>query len=272
MRRVEEVLAAQVAALRAEQGLSQSDLAELVRLRGLAWTRATVAAVETGRRQLLAVDLVVLASAFCVSPATLLVGAEDAVGVGEGEWSAQYVRAVVADGGGRVPVPATYTSPALRGRQRALEGAIEGDRAHRARLSKRWGLQGATDGTWTALRAEPGSVEQETARRLRRARPRPDVDALDVVLAAAHGWGRSLLAERELRLAREAPPGASAGTLQALRGRISRGLDKELLDEISGTPLPAAEPKGGEGFWGEHPEEPPWLVKYLKNKSRRKKR
>ena len=74
--------------------------------------------VETGRRQLLAVDLVVLASAFaCLRPPSWW-AREDAVGVGEGEWSAQYVRAVVADGGGRVPVPATYTSPALRGRQR----------------------------------------------------------------------------------------------------------------------------------------------------------
>ena len=72
----------------------------------------------------------------------------------------------------------------------ALEGGIEGDRAHRARLSSAGASRAGDRRHLDRVEGGARSVEQETARRLRRARPRPDVDALDVVLAAAHGGGR----------------------------------------------------------------------------------
>lgn len=49
-----------VAALREAHGLTQAALADLVKLCGLAWLKATVAKVETGRRDVTAGELVAL--------------------------------------------------------------------------------------------------------------------------------------------------------------------------------------------------------------------
>jgi transcriptional regulator with XRE-family HTH domain len=72
---------------------------------------------------------------------------------------------------------------------------------------------------------EPGEAEQKAARLL-------GVTALDLLELARAEWGLSMSAERERRLSKEMKrrpkSAASTRTIQAIRGRISRGLIEEL--------------------------------------------
>lgn len=80
--------------------------------------------------------------------------------------------------------------------------------------------------------------------------------------AAAHRWGRPLLAERDRRVAERVAEDAESRALQAVRGRVTHQLDRELLDEMGKTPL-AAEPATGKGFIDRTVNDPKWVVKYL---------
>jgi transcriptional regulator with XRE-family HTH domain len=263
--RVEEVLAGQIASLRSERGLSQEGLAERVRRAGLPWVRGTVAQAETGRRQLSAVELVVVAAVLMVPPSVLLTGQEaDEVVVGDATWRTDYLRAVVADGGGWVPNQATFTSPTRDAHDRWLAEAAETEDARQKEWTERWGLQNASAGLVSDLVRSVGKVETEAARRLRLRAGRRDIGPADVAAAAAHRWGRSLLAERDRRVAERATSGPTARTLQAVRGRVTHELDRELLHEIDKTPLEAKRGTG-KGYVG-RVSDPKWAVRFIKGR------
>lgn len=260
-------MASQIAVLRGERDLSQEGLAERVRRAGLSWSRNTVAQVETVRRQLSAVELLVVSAVLMVPPSVLLVGQEtEEVLVGDARWRTDYLRAVVADGGGWVPIPATFTSPARDSHERWVAEEWEAERAGREKWAERWGLQYASVGLMQDLSGTISKVEQEAARRLRLRAGRRDIEPADIVAAVAHRWGRSLLAERDRRVTERVAPGTSARTIQAVRGRITHQLDSELVEELDKTPL-AAKPGTGKGFVGQV-NDPKWAVEYLEGREK----
>src|SRR5205823_23554 len=79
------------------------------------------------------------------------------------------------------------------------------------------GRQGTVSGYVSPI----GVAEQKASRRL-------GVSPEEVARAAGSLWSRSLAEERDARLLRLAPVGASARTIQALRGHITRTLLQEL--------------------------------------------
>ncbi|MGI8680651.1 MAG: hypothetical protein ACR2JO_00655 [Mycobacteriales bacterium] len=93
------VIGAGLAAWRAQQGLRQEDVAFNARHVGLTWTRATVASVELGRRELTATELLLLpvaleeAAAVESAPLWELVDENAKVTVSAGTWlSGRHVR------------------------------------------------------------------------------------------------------------------------------------------------------------------------------------
>jgi hypothetical protein len=82
-----------------------------------------------------------------------------------------------------------------------------------------------------ASEAAGGDAERKAARRL-------GVPALTLSVAAHSRYGRSFTAERDRRVAEQAPADAPPRTLQALRGHITRALIAELATALT---------KGGRG-------------------------
>ena len=100
---VDVCLAANVAHLRQGEEWSQAQLARAVRHHGLAWTRATVAQVETGGRALSAKEVLVLAAVFGTALATLYESDAPVVMVGDAPWSAPWYAAVLVGAYDSVP-------------------------------------------------------------------------------------------------------------------------------------------------------------------------
>jgi hypothetical protein len=219
----------------------QDDLARAARGYGLAWSRATVAAIETGRRQLSVGELFLL-------PAVLnrLIGASgpvsgsllvaDLLPEREDQWVALTPRARVRVRSLRALLGAAaeplseqdFDTPhrrQVRLAQAGLKESIERWTAH-------------TETTWRTIMGRPltasdlatlnqaledadGAVEQQAARGLR-------VSALAVALAARKVWDRSLTEQRDHLLADERRGALYARALQALRGHRTRALLGEL--------------------------------------------
>jgi transcriptional regulator with XRE-family HTH domain len=235
------LLGQRLRALREGGGKRQEDLAAAARGYGLAWSRATVAAIETGRRQLSVGEL-------CLLPATLnrLAGAEGPASGG------LLVADLLPERGDQWVALTPRTSVRVRS-LRALLGATgepisdhDFDIPHRrqtriaqaalAESIRRWTTD--TDTTWRRIMGRPlitsdlttlnqaledaaGAVEQQAARGER-------VSTIAVALAARKVWDRSLTEERDHRLAEARRGVPSARTLQALRGHRTRVLLVEL--------------------------------------------
>ena len=93
---IEDIVRRNVAALRSKANLTQQALADEMLLRGIAWTRETVAQVETTNRRLGFTEAIVVAACLDVPVARLTATGAPTVAVGESEWTAAYLGAAIA--------------------------------------------------------------------------------------------------------------------------------------------------------------------------------
>jgi transcriptional regulator with XRE-family HTH domain len=239
---IEDIVRRNVAALRSKANLTQQGLADEMRLRGIAWTRETVAQVETTNRRLGFTEAVVVAACLDVPVARLTASGSPTVAVGDSEWSAAYLGAAIAGTAGDIFPPESYATPASS-RVEPPESTepstpIGPDEARDRRRDDRVAAgpgEPEPHGRRSTDRPTPGP--QRTAERIER-RLRLRVTASDVDAAAQHLWSRSLDSERERRVTdRHALTG---GSLKTIRGHVSRDLDREIAYEMERNPQPAA--------------------------------
>lgn len=260
---LEAVLRLSIGSLRRHSGMSQDDLADRMADRGVAWTRATVAQVETGRRSVTAVELVVLAAALDVSVSELVNPRTPMVQVGQAVWPEPYLAAAVAGQAAKLVAeyPAfSFSSPRVdRARaDRDASAVAHGD--DWSAFVGRWQLEGSTAGDVAALTVDPdeseeptpwpfvptddsnrsgaeraerlrrlAEIEDEVALRLRRRTGFP-VQAKDVAAGSIRLWGHRFVREREERAATAVAEGKN---LQASRGHASRAMEHELSEAVS---------------------------------------
>ena len=126
---IEDIVRRNVAALRSKANLTQQGLADEMLLRGIAWTRETVAQVETTSRRLGFTEAIVVAACLDVPLARLTATGAATVSVGEGEWTAAYLGAAIAGTAGDVFPPESYAVSPAR--------TAHATRAHRAPGARR---------------------------------------------------------------------------------------------------------------------------------------
>jgi transcriptional regulator with XRE-family HTH domain len=226
--RLEDVVAGNVARLRQAESLTQEQLARLLRLHGLPWDRSTVAGVETQGRQVRLTEAVALCAALSVSMTDLVVPAAGDVTIDEGTWSAGYLRAVIE--GDEDYSGAEYTSPEQKASNRFAVSVMETESRRRQavveNLRARWDLDPkVTRGRMKSILGDDDPMDKAVAERIGK-RTQLYVTPGDVKLAAERVWGRSVLEERDRRVA-ERP-----GNVQAVRGRVTRELESELEQVI----------------------------------------
>jgi transcriptional regulator with XRE-family HTH domain len=236
-RGIEDIIRRNAAALRSKANLTQQALADEMLLRGIAWTRETVAQVETTNRRLGFTEAIALAACLDVPVARLAATGAAAVAVGQSEWTTAYLGAAIAGTTGDIFPPESYASHPSRPVEPAAAAAppsapIPPDWApeRRGGLSEKR-LAGAPSDEAHGRRATdvPEQTQQKTAERIER-RLRLRVTAGDVDNTAQRLWSRSLESERERRVTdRQALTG---GSLKTIRGHVSRDLDRELAHEM----------------------------------------
>jgi len=257
---VESVLAANISHLRRQERWTQERLAAEVVLRGLAWNRLIVGAVESAKRTLSAPEVLVLADVFDISVAKMFsTGAPDVM-VGDAIWPGDWYRASLIGETGNMPATSMPRSPASRVLDEDLLEKIETSRTDRGEFRKRWDFEKVAGGDIDRV-FHPGPLEEQAAERLRD-RGLLAVSAGDVAAAVLALWGGpqippsgigystwrlphwTLEEERERRVSQKAEPDASAPRLRALRGHVMRDLYDELAEEITAAfARPPASPK-----------------------------
>ena len=126
---IEDIVRRNVAALRSKANLTQQALADEMLLRGIAWTRETVAQVETTNRRLGFTEAIVVAACLDVPVARLTATGAPTVAVGESEWTAAYLGAAIAGTTGDTFPPESYASPAVPAMPQAPVPATTGPAA-----------------------------------------------------------------------------------------------------------------------------------------------
>ncbi|MGH7413183.1 MAG: helix-turn-helix domain-containing protein [Candidatus Rokuibacteriota bacterium] len=213
--------------LRESRGLRQDEVATLARRWGLEWTQATVATIETGRRQLSVEEFLLLPwiaahqgiDAIAQGTATPI-ELEELIRRGAGEDAIALTPTVYAEAGGiRAIVRGQAHSPGFedwfalgQSRLRVSEEVLA------------WGQRMPHFHVLAAHADQWADAEQKAARRLA-------TSSLAVAVLARRLWKRSLTEERDARVAGQAPAGATAQTLRALRGHVARALLDELRKE-----------------------------------------
>lgn len=239
---IEDIIRRNVAALRSKANLTQQGLADEMHRRGIPWTRETVAQVETTNRRLGFTEGLAVAACLDVPLARLTATGSPTVAVGDSEWSAAYLGAVIAGTAGDIFPPESYSAPVAPSVETARPGPPgppppEVPTPDRRRSDRR--AADAGEPAAPGRRSTDPSAEgpQKTAERIER-RLRLRVTASDVDAAAQHLWSRSLEAERERRVTdRHALTG---GSLKTIRGHVSRDLDREIAYEMERNPRTAA--------------------------------
>jgi len=113
-RGIEDIVRRNVAAIGSKANLTQQGLADEMLLRGIPWTRETVAQVETTNRKLGFAEAIAVAASLDVPIARLTATGAPTVAVGESLWSAAYLGAAIAGTAGDVFPPESYASLANR--------------------------------------------------------------------------------------------------------------------------------------------------------------
>jgi transcriptional regulator with XRE-family HTH domain len=229
------VIGRELRTLREAGGVRQEQLAAEARRFGLPWTRATVAAIELGRRQLFVGELLLL---------PLLLGHG---GAGWGYDLADFVpddaRPVLIAGG--AIAPARVVRQLLANPQGVATAQIETPkppsggalRLRELRLPRHWLLdvlavtriEDVPEPVWIEVALEAaGDAESKASAAL-------GVPAFALALAARRQWGRSLTNERDERVGRQTESDdVEARSLQARRGHITRALLHELRPALKG--------------------------------------
>jgi transcriptional regulator with XRE-family HTH domain len=237
-RGIEDIVRRNVAALRSKANLTQQGLADEMLLRGIAWTRETVAQVETTNRRLGFTEAIVVAACLDVPVARLTATGLPTVAVGESEWTAAYLGAAVAGTTGDIFPPESYASHAGRPVQppetTSPMRAVPPDEVSDRRRGDRRTAEGVDPEPVAQRETDaPAQTPQKTAERIER-RLRLRVTASDVDATAQQLWSRSLESERERRVTdRHALTG---GSLKTIRGHVSRDLDREIAHEMERNP------------------------------------
>lgn len=201
----------------------QEDVAKRARVGGLKWTRATVAAVETGARTMSLAELVLLAHVLLVPVQRFLEGdgwVELAPGA---EATRKGIRTMLGDPDAamNMPIGRNFRTPATRNLDAAFAG-LKDRLLHVKEIAERYGMGATTlaDSAWWED-AATDEAERKAARKL-------GVDPLEVVVASASRWGRSLTAERDRRVAGLVDESTAPRTIQSVRGHVTRALLAEL--------------------------------------------
>jgi len=199
---------------REEAGLTQNEVAKTAGELGFEWRQSTVAAIESGRRELSLGEFIALP--FIVnlldpkpSPSRgrfrrlggFIGGGEEDVALAPDAWFhdpqnnlSELLRGSPVGGQGKVPAGALKPRPGVEEQIRPrVEAVLE--------------------------------AEQKASRSL-------GVDGMAVRAASYQLWGRSLTDERESRVGRRADSDVSARSLQAVRGHVTRELLAELAEVI----------------------------------------
>jgi transcriptional regulator with XRE-family HTH domain len=177
--------------IRETHGWVQEDVARAARGAGLDWSRATVAAIETGRRDLSAAELVYLPAVLSTAAGTPFTPYE--------------LADLIPDGPDLLLAPnqpAAFPPDLVRS---ILRGKL-GNEVEMARLAHGGG-------------GELGEAEERAALRL-------GLSVAAVVEASRRLWGHSLTVERDQRVAQRGE--LPVESRRAVRGRITRDLIDEL--------------------------------------------
>jgi transcriptional regulator with XRE-family HTH domain len=200
-----EVFGRRIKSLREAQDLSQEDIAIRARANGLNWTRATVASIETGRRDSIGVEELLLIS--------------DAIGAPPVAWFAGKGEATIAKG---VAVPLEQVRYLLTTKHR---GPRDLDlRVYDQKVAMT--VMEAFARETGAVRWVPGEAELKAARKL-------GVRPGEIDDAAQRLWKRSLTEERDRRVEEIAPAKVERSSLQAMRGHVTRSLLTEIEAELA---------------------------------------
>ena len=242
---VEDIVRRNIAALRAKANLTQQGLADEMLLRGVGWTRETVAQVETTNRRIGLTEAIAVAACLDVPLARLATTGADQVAVGDSRWTTSYLAAAIAGTAGDLFAPESYAAPAFTVREEhrpawaeveaplraAPAGTTPMELERRRRPRERHPVE-PTDVGPAPDRREPveaSDAPQKAAERIER-RLRLRVTADDVDSTAQHLWSRSLEVERDRRVSDR--HNLTGGSLPTIRGHVSRDLDRELAHEM----------------------------------------
>jgi len=241
---IEDIVRRNIATLRAKAGLTQQALADEMLLRGVPWTRETVAQVETTNRRIGLSEAIAVGACLDVPLARLTATGADTVSVGESRWTTPYLAAAIAGTAGDVFPPESYASP---GRMRYEEqpdpwddeepvstrpvapGDTPLELERRRRPRERRPVDVTDPAPAERPSTPPSDAQSRTAERIER-RLRLRVTAGDVDTTAQHLWSRSLDAERDRRVAER--QNLTGGSLPTIRGHVSRDLDREIAHEM----------------------------------------
>jgi len=181
---------------REEAGLTQDEVAAAAQRLGFAWGRSSVAALEQGTRDLGAAEL--LALPFIWAEASAQQPGFTAAGMSLFE--------LISPG---LNVKVALSDELVLTYKQAKSFIDEGGQAYRVKAGG----------------AVVTEAEQKAAVRL-------DVAVDDLQAAAFVLWDRSMPNERDRRVAKQKKPEASARTVQALRGHVTRELLTELAEHL----------------------------------------
>ena len=264
---IEDIVRRNIAALRAKANLTQQALADEMLLRGVGWTRETVAQVETTNRRIGLTEAITVAACLDVPLARLAATGADAVTVGESRWTTSYLAAAIAGTAGEVYAPDSYAAPPRAVREEPAHweepevsprtptppGTTPTDLERRRRPRDRRPVDVVEAATSGPRLTPDADAPQKAAERIER-RLRLRVTAGDVDTTAQQLWSRSLEAERDRRVTDRRS--VTGGSLPTIRGHVSRDLDRELAHEMEKRAEPPAAPDDRTGALT--PDEAAW--------------
>lgn len=245
--------------VREAAGARQEDVSRHARVHGLAWSRAKVAAFETGQKSISAEELALIPlvlSDACARPVTLadliptdarVILSDTVTATGDAllkVYAAADLDDVDIDDLGP-PISATMAAtlfPDDRPDVAERRYAALWQRSDAIRKRVRDFLpRGATLGQLNDLAVGvPGEAEKNAAKRL------GEDPAVVLALSRLMWDGRSLAEERDRLIDDRADAGADPERLRAIRGRITRTLVSQLADEVAKYPRTAPNDQGDE--------------------------
>ncbi len=212
--------------MREDRRFTQEQVAGWVRqLWGLPWTRATVTALEAGRRELNALELIALTDVFRLSPSDLLSYATSeprSVQLRVSATSSVSLQVVVRALAGKSPTIEGRDTPWIHSAANQVTSLPD----VRARLEAQ-GVEPTNDALAWVLQGERSDAERMFANR-------HGFNPRDLAVAAVKLWGQSLTAERDARFERSVPEPTSDPSARTTKGHITRGLLDELVELIGG--------------------------------------
>jgi len=265
---IEDIVRRNIAGLRAKASLTQQALADEMLQRGVAWTRETVAQVETTNRRIGLTEAIAVAACLDVPLARLTATGAATVSVGASQWTAPYLSAVIAGTAGDVFPPESYAAPRrvrpeeshdawaeeeVAPRRPTAPGATPMELERRRRPRDRRPVEAVESAPVEQLDEAESDAPHRTAERIER-RLRLRVTASDIDSTAQHLWSRSLEAERDRRVAER--QSLTGGSLPTIRGHVSRDLDRELAHEMERRSVDAVPPEDLSGTLT--PDEAAW--------------